>query len=540
MNDPGSRELLYTLMPDWPALTWLACCSGTAGTIDVFHGRLVETGAHWFCEAGWAGEYLAGDFDRTDLVFGSGGRLRPDGLTFVSSAATVDRLHSFQRGGAAWVSNSLPCLLATVPAALDPQYGKYQQAFKSIRRGLEDYQRRVPTSAGAVTLTYYHNLVWNGTRLVEQEKPGPVRDFSSFARYRDFLVSTLQQLDANLAAPQRRHRYRMLGTISSGYDSATVVALARGCGLREAISFDQALSGGDDNGAHIGAQLGVQVSVLDRDAWRAGALPEVPFLAADAKGEDVYFQGAERHLQGRALLTGFHGDKVWGRHTRTLTPHLIRGDQSGLSLSECRLWVGFLHCPVPFLGARQIRDIHAISAAAEMAPWDTPWAYRRPICRRILEEAGIPRRAFGFRKRTASVLLFDEPSLLQRASLADYRAWRERRGGGLLRPAPDTGVWHTVPRFLRQTVGKLGGLAPGRLALVRWLVRQVTRLGLRESSMDHAFLWAADLARDRYRAGSLRQSRRSSPEATAFIERPRARLTPGTPHPPPSQVSGEA
>ncbi len=527
MRDLAGRELAYTLMPEWPPLAWLASCSAAAAAVDVFHGPRVESRPHWFCEAGWAGDFWEGDFDRTDLIFGSGGRLRPDGLTFVSSAATVDRLHSYQRGGVVWVSNSLPCLLAAVPAALDPQHAKYHQHFTSIRRGLEAYQRTVPTSAGGVTLTYYHNLLWNGTRLVEQDKPSPVRDFSTFARYRDFLVSTLERLDANLAAPQRRHAYRMLGTISSGYDSATVVALARGCGLREAISFDRALSRGDDSGAHIGAHLGVQVSVLDRDAWRAGALPEVPFLAADAKGEDVYFQGAERHLQGRALLTGFHGDKVWGRHTRTLTPLLERGDQSGLSLSEYRLWVGFLHCPVPFLGARQIRDIHAISAAAEMAPWDTPWTYRRPICRRILEEAGVPRRAFGFRKRTASVLLFDEPDLLQHASLADYRVWRARPGAELAAPASDTPVWHTVPRFFRRTLGKLGGLAPGQLALVRWLVRQVTGLGLRESSLGHVFLWAVDRARDRYRA-------------TASIERRGARLTPGTPPPPPSQVPSEA
>ena len=48
----------------------------------------------WFCEAVWDGDYEAGDFDLTDLVFGSGGRLRDERAIFVSSGTTVDRLQT--------------------------------------------------------------------------------------------------------------------------------------------------------------------------------------------------------------------------------------------------------------------------------------------------------------------------------------------------------------------------------------------------------------------------------------------------------------
>ena len=70
------------------------------------------------------------------------------------------------------------------------------------------------------------------------------------------------------------------------------------------------------------------------------------------------------------MLTGFHGDMVWDKHAKALAPDIIRSDQSGLSLTEYRLWTGFLHLPLPFVGVRQIEDIHAISHDPEMAPWD--------------------------------------------------------------------------------------------------------------------------------------------------------------------------
>src|SRR6185436_12194304 len=101
-----------------------------------------------------------------------------------------------------------------------------------------------------------------------------------------------------------------------------------------------------------------------------------------------------------------------------------------LALTEYRLWAGFINCAVPFWGVRQIRDIHAISNSEELRPWDVGGHYSRPICRRIAEEAGIPRHAFGMRKRAVTVnpfagwdMLHGPQSTLTEASLADYLTW---------------------------------------------------------------------------------------------------------------------
>ncbi len=72
----------------WPPLAWLARFSKGNETIEVSHGARVECDPDWFCEAVWDGDYEKGDFDATDVVFGSGARIRGSQLTFVTSAAT--------------------------------------------------------------------------------------------------------------------------------------------------------------------------------------------------------------------------------------------------------------------------------------------------------------------------------------------------------------------------------------------------------------------------------------------------------------------
>ena len=75
------------------------------------------------------------------------------------------------------------------------------------------------------------------------------------------------------------------------------------------------------------------------------------------------------------------------------------------------------------MGTRQIEDVNAISCSSEMAPWDVPGRYSRPICRRIIEEADVPRGAFATQKKAGSVLLRDQHSFLTPALKKDYLRW---------------------------------------------------------------------------------------------------------------------
>ena len=108
----------------------------------------------------------------------------------------------------------------------------------------------------------------------------------------------------------------------------------------------------------------------------------------------------EQHCSAAVLFTGYHGDKVWDLHTpeQFLGEELVRQDVA-LGFSEIRLKSGFINVAVPFILARNIRSLVAISRSDEMKPWSLHNDYDRPIARRIAESSGVPREAFGMQKK---------------------------------------------------------------------------------------------------------------------------------------------
>jgi hypothetical protein len=471
-----SLQLEFVSMPDWPVLAWLARTHAGSRRITVLHGSQVETHPEWFCEAAWAGPFDEGSFDRTDIVVGSGGRLRNGELVFVSAGNTVDRLQSLQKDGTLWVSNSLACLMAAAGARVSPASSRYFWIFRTIVGGIARYRRTLPTSEGDVLLTYFDNLVWDGATLHVAPKPGRGRDFGSFDTYARFLDESMSAFASNASARERAHRYELISTASSGYDSSTVTVLARRAGATKVLCFDQARRGLDDSGEPLARFLAMQPIVVPRGAWTSTVFPEPPFIAADSHGGDVFFKGAEDALRGRVLLTGYHGDKMWAKDSHAADENIVRGDQSGLSLSEYRLTIGTLHCPVSFWGVRQIADLHRISNAPEMAPWDVPGDYSRPICRRIVESAGVPRDMFGREKKATWVLLLRNKSFLSPRSMEDYLRWIESRRWEWVRRGlvPPSATWRfdQLEVAARRGVGLAAGVDENR-----WFMRPVHKTG---------------------------------------------------------------
>ena len=421
-------ETNYQQISDWPALAWVAVGRVGTGSLSFMHGPHVELASFGACEAVWDGAYENGDFDLTDIVSGSGMRVRDGRVVFVSAGSTVDRLQYLLDGSDFYISNSLPCLIAASGAKISACYTEYYPDFASVVKGLDHYKRTIESSRGPIQLVYFNNVEWDGNAPTVVPKRDCPRDFSNFAAYERFLRDTMRALASNMRDRARVHPYEMLGTLSSGYDSTTVSVLAKDAGCREVLCFDQARKGDDDSGVANAERLGLTARLVPTTAWRKLDTPEVPFIAANAMGEEVRLRSAEQWLGGRVLLTGYHGDKIWDKHTKKLGPDIVRGDPSGGSLTEYRLWAGFLHCPVPFWGVRQIEDVVKISNSAELTRWDVPGDYSRPICRRIAEEAGLPRESFGVKKLAASVMLHDYEHFLTSSSIDDYLEWiREHR-----------------------------------------------------------------------------------------------------------------
>jgi hypothetical protein len=109
---------------------------------------------------------------------------------------------------------------------------------------------------------------------------------------------------------------------------------------------------------------------------------------------------------------------------------LKRGDPSGTTIADFRLRVGFLHIPVPFIGACRHAEIHTISNSTEMHPFSVGGDYDRPICRRILEEAGIPRELVGQRKQAIATHFSRNMQLISPETRAAFQ--RDLRDKGVL------------------------------------------------------------------------------------------------------------
>ena len=109
----------------------------------------------------------------------------------------------------------------------------------------------------------------------------------------------------------------------------------------------------------------------------------------------------EQHCSAAVLFTGYHGDKIWDIHTpeEFLGEELAQSTGANFGFSEIRLKSGFINVAVPFILARNIRSIVAISRSDEMKPWSLHNDYDRPIARRIAESSGVPREAFGMHKK---------------------------------------------------------------------------------------------------------------------------------------------
>lgn len=505
-------------------MAWLAKCEPGNSTITVLYGNRIERRDTWFCEAVWAGEFEGGDFDRTDIVAGSGVRIRDCKVVFVSSGATVDRLNFIETREAIWVSNSLACVMAVTGAEVDATYPGYFQFFYSVVRGLKRYQRTLDTSAGPAHLIYFDNLEWDGGRMETVPKPRVEPHWQGFSDYHAFLRNTMGLVATNLRADGRLHSLRMLGTLSSGYDSTTVSVLAREAGCEEVISFDKAKGGRDDSGSAIAKAIGLRINIVPSEGWRSQKEPESLFIAADGFAEEVHFKAAEKYLDGTVLFTGYHGDRIWGKHPPDLSDQLSRGDPSGLALTEFRLHAGFIHCPVPFWGARDIGWVKRISNSVEMTPWDVPGGYSRPICRRIAEEAGIPRSVFGISKAAASRWPCTAREFLTSHSMEDYVQWlRERNLFRIMSMRLQPPICLAIDRWLlfsvelaERWVGrylKLVGKTPG---LNNRYLRRLATLNYCNTPQGpwilflrrQLFVWAIDRTKERYRPGLCRQEQK--------------------------------
>jgi hypothetical protein len=362
----------------------------------------------FFCDGAWSGVFSDGEFERSILA-GSAGKITDEGLLLATACNTLESIFVIRLQDTVIASNSLPFVLAQADDDIDTRRLFDGSRLASAVEGLNRYVRSLTTLQGRRVQVFYHcNLLITPTLdVIEKPKPSP-REFADFADYKAFLEETVTAITTNAGDARRQRRYSPIATISTGYDSPATAVLARKAGCTEALTFLQArregTAGGDDSGEKIADILGIRVRAFERLAY----LTETGYTEAENGGYPLVFAAWGKVLDGRLLFTGFHGDKVWDRNPVIVGPNIVRGDSSGSGITEFRLRVGFIHLPVPFIGCTNHAMIHRISNSPEMARWTLNNSYDRPIARRLVEEAGVPRELFGFAKRAVDVVLRDE------------------------------------------------------------------------------------------------------------------------------------
>jgi hypothetical protein len=338
-------------------------------------------------------------------------------LYCVPSSALVDRLFYCRREKQLLVSNSLILLLAFTGARLDIAHD-YKVECCSILQGLEHYQKEFTVVHPEIDRFYqvYHENIVVDDEGISFERRSRIHNIASFEEYNALLNDVLARVKRCYTSPERQTRLDAFTTLSSGYDSTAVACLAKAIGVQTCFTSRRSNSSmpalldkhrAFDDGGPIADALHMRALDLSHRI-ASSSDDELYFYAVDPTKTELVFHSMAAHIEknceAAVVFTGYHGDKMWdcGLEDKYLNDEIIRGDISGLRLSEIRLKSGFIHVAVPFTFARSVASISRISESPEMDPWRLRNSYDRPIPRRISETAGVGRQLFGVRKKMVS------------------------------------------------------------------------------------------------------------------------------------------
>lgn len=411
-----------------PKLAWFARIDAAAKVVDVDVGPMVEVdpaaSPTWVVAGMWTGPFEDGGFHRAEAIFGSGLRLDADGVHVVPASTTVDRC-IVARDGATWyASNSLVVMLGRTKARIDLRFD-HRDWGESMALGVFNYVRqfhvvhpRMPTMS---------QLIFEALRIAPDGSPSyhfrdPPRAFADFADYVRQFSGVLAQLHANATSKARQRPLRSVTSASRGYDSSAVTALVSQLEpgmlswtakrsntrvppvLRSFMNTDVA----DDDGSEIARTLGATPRYLDLELGQLPQELEAWCWASAQISPELVFHSmlteADGHDAPTIFWAGHVGDGAWERQLGELglSGQIVRGAQSGYALIEARVRYGVIEASVPYLFMRSVAAINRVSRSDEMAPWQLGNDYDRPIPRRILEERGVPRDAFGHGKKAVA------------------------------------------------------------------------------------------------------------------------------------------
>jgi hypothetical protein len=404
-----------TRLSTMPRLAWVAHVS-PEGDVHATVGDWVESGPNYLMEGAWNGDFCSAHFADSYSFMGSGLILEPGGRVLaVAPCTTNEGIYSVSDPAGTHVSNSLALLLSASGHDLDMSYLDYEADALSISRGLGRNVASIRLAQGAATVHYYCNVEVTPTGTTELPKALPAIP-ENYQQYRDFLTRETQGIAANAADPSRLVQYPPIVFCSVGYDSTACAVLGREAGCEEAVVYESKRDSRSDAGTKAVDVLGyTTVHSKDELDYRDIDAAEL-FLGTGELATSLFFLSSAQELTGKLLLSGNYGDGMWDRNYRETDTKIARIMWGDTAKKEFRLKVGYIDYAPAYLTAMIQPEINAISNLPEMEPWTLHNDYDRPIPRRLAEEAGVPRGAFGVVKDggACSSLRFGNLSYLAR------------------------------------------------------------------------------------------------------------------------------
>lgn len=401
-------QIQYTEIKDLPSLAWFAEIKD--GKVEVIHGSHVENSDTWFVEGAWSGDFSKGNFIQSDWFCGTGGLLREDRIIFSTPTHVTSGLFMSKiSGGGYRVSNSLYFLMYKSGLHLDAQYLKYETDFNSITRGIEKYNPHIHVldvngNPASVTVYYYRNIEIDSRNQCSVTIKKKVVPFADFEDYQNRLTNDMAAMYHNAQYKKRNYKYGIVTMISKGYDAPCCAAVVKKIGGDTALTFTAEGKYEEDSGVEIAQKLGYS-NIIERDALaykKRTDMPEIEYLSSGELGAEISFSVFEDIYKGNLVFTGERGDSIYDRLSKHRNDEFyFINMQSGLSNAERRLWGGYIPVPMPLYGASAWPSLYEIANSTQMAKWQMNNSYDRPIPRRIIESAGVPRESFGIEKRGA-------------------------------------------------------------------------------------------------------------------------------------------
>lgn len=411
-------QLRYHTCRDLAKLGWCMVIHKDGKAIDVYAGSDVETKDSWFVSGVWDGDFEEADFAGAEFFCATGAKIEHGRVVVYSPTHERQRICYMEKDECLLFSNSIPLLIATAGEQIDKNCDQYEKILCSILWGTKEYTKEIPLANGKTMYQIFcADIAVDDKYRLSLEPKRLHRDFVDYEDYYQSVLTVCRRIRDNGMDAHRSKRYKLATTASTGYDSAACAAILHHVGCDTVMTF----KGGSynrDSAVTIAQQIGYS-HIIERDhlgfKTKLDSIDADFFVCGDI-GIYLQFSAFEDDFADHIVAIGTSGSYMWDKDG-DVNPESKRSGYdfytANLSFSEHALKKGYVVLPLPLYASTAVQSIQKISNLPEMEPWTLHSDYDRPICRRILETAGVDGRLFGHQKYGAGFALSKNFTLKQ-------------------------------------------------------------------------------------------------------------------------------